>query len=84
MVFLSACAANDQPVPPVHQGYNLGAAQAYCLSRGHARGTFDYDSCYQNRPEVQSYERDARLEKLVIINENRSPRMPRGRSVPVE
>ena len=84
LIFLSACAATDQPSEVGSQRPSSRAAQAYCLTKGYQRDSFEYNVCYQNRPEVQDYERRVRLSSMAIINNNRSPRAYYGRSYPVE
>lgn len=83
--FLVSCAAGD-PIEavPVANG-NMNAAHMRCLSKGNARGTYDYDVCYRNSPEVQDWERRARMNNMDIINKNRSAKAYQyGRSYPVE
>lgn len=59
------------------------SADLYCLSKGNVRGTFDYDTCYNNRPEIQAQARYTRMQDLAIILNNRSP-VSGNRSFPVE
>ncbi|NBX65503.1 MAG: hypothetical protein EBQ96_00695 [Proteobacteria bacterium] len=84
ILFLSACAGNtgDTSKPAASSG--LGAAQAQCLSKGYVRGSFEFDTCYRNTPQVQAHERMGRLESLAIINKNKSEARRTGRSYPVE
>lgn len=81
---LSACAAQPQPDPPPPSAGKLASAEWRCLKQGFRKGSFEYDSCYRNSPEVEYYERTGRLAYLGIIRKNRSPRSVKGRSIPVE
>ncbi|HEY8964505.1 MAG TPA: hypothetical protein VIN59_08610 [Alphaproteobacteria bacterium] len=84
-LILAGCAATDQPSSRGNQAGDLNAANAVCLKRGLKPGTYNYSSCYQNRPEVQAYERNSRLSNNAIILKNRSVYSSyRGRSYPVE
>jgi|GEM_PF-2257968 len=83
-LILAGCAATDQPSAKSNQA-GLETAQAVCLKRGLRPGTYNYQSCYDNRPEVQAYERNSRLSNNGIILKNRSVYSSyRGRSYPVE
>ncbi len=82
LIALAGCTATDQPSAAPSQGYS-GSAITYCLNRGARPGSYDFDSCYRNRPEVQSYERGGRLKSMTIISRNRSPKMS-NHSYPVE
>lgn len=79
-LFLAACgsdAALKQPEPKTAQD-----AKAYCEARG-PMGSYEFDSCYRNRPAVQAAQRQARTQTLAIIYDNRSPAAG-GQSRPVE
>jgi len=84
LLLLSACSTGEPVESTTMSGTNLNTAQVRCLSKGNARGTYDYDVCYRNSPEVQSWERRGRMNNLNIINKNRSTRAYQGRSYPVE
>lgn len=83
LLLLSACGGTGHPVANA-SGRGTGTAQAYCLSKGYARDSYDYQNCYQNRPEVQAVERRGRLSNLAIIHTNRSQQVGGARSYPIE
>ncbi len=84
LIVLSACSTGEPVESTTMSGSNLNTAQVRCLSKGNVRGTYDYDVCYRNSPEVQSWERRGRMNNLNIINKNRSAKTYQGRSYPVE
>ena len=78
----AGCAAPGQPYEArVVYGQT---APAYCTAQGYRAGSYDYESCFRNRPEIQAYERKTRLDAMNIIVANRSPRAVPGLSLPVE
>jgi len=85
-LLLIACAAPGQPYAVAPAAGSVEAAQSYCMQTRNLRpGTYNYDTCYNNRPEVQAYERGNRLSNAAIILKNRSVYSSyRGRSYPVE
>lgn len=84
LLLLSAC-STAQPVNQIAPSAgNVNAAQVRCLAKGNIRGSYAYDTCYRNSPEVQAWERRGRMSNLNIINANRSPNTYAGRSYPVE
>lgn len=84
-VVLAGCTATDRPSAPGNQGADFNAANAACLKKGLRPGSYNFATCYKNRPEVQAYERNARLSNNGIILNNRSVYSSyRGRSYPVE
>ncbi|MBU6234822.1 MAG: hypothetical protein KGQ41_03170 [Alphaproteobacteria bacterium] len=83
LLLLAGCASAPSDVAYTRAS-GPANAQMYCLSKGYERGTFDYDTCYNNRPETQARERNGRLGTLAILRENKSPRSGKTRSLPVE
>jgi hypothetical protein len=83
LLFLASCGGNPGPDIASGQPGNLNDAQAYCLTKGYAYSSFDFNVCYNNRPQVQEAARNARLASMSIITQNRST-VSSDRSVPVE
>ncbi len=83
VLLLSACATTETPYQATSQVGNLKTAQAYCLSRGYVRGTYDYESCYNEQPAVEAHERTERLTSLRIIRTCKSPMRSLAHSLPV-
>lgn len=81
---LAACSAGSSEQPKTSAVNGLGQAQSHCLSKGYVRGTFEYDTCYRNTPQVQAQERNGRLQSLAIISKNQSQSGYGSRSYPVE
>lgn len=84
VLLLSACSTGEPVAQIAPSAGNMNAAQVRCLSKGNTRGTYNYDVCYRNSPEVQAHERRGRMNNLNIINKNRSTNTYSGRSYPVE
>lgn len=84
VLLLAACSSGGSYQPKPVTMNDLGQAQAHCLSKGYVRGTFEYDTCYRNTPQVQAQERNGRLQSLAIISKNQSQSGYGSRSYPVE
>lgn len=84
LLFLAGCSTGAPVNQIAPSSGNMNAAQVRCLSKGNVRGSYAYETCYRNSPEVQAYERRGRMNNLNIINANRSPNTWQGRSYPVE
>ncbi|MCB9986268.1 MAG: hypothetical protein H6865_01345 [Rhodospirillales bacterium] len=86
LALLSACAAQSPDTGGYGSGrYDMSAAEAACVKKGYRPGNYEYDSCFQNQPQVQAWERDGRMNGLNILKANRSSAGTRGgRSYPVE
>lgn len=81
---LAACATKDEPPAIIKQGGDLKSAHRACVNRGLNPGTYNFDTCYRHRPEVQAHERQGRMNGLGIIRNNRSTYAPHMRSYKVE
>jgi hypothetical protein len=82
-VLLAGC-STAQTAYTASNGGSPGA-QAYCMKKGFAPGTYNFSTCYENRPEVQMAERNDRLASMNIILQNRSTEVSSsGKSYPVE
>lgn len=82
---LAACATKDEPPATIKQGgVGLYNAHNTCVKRGLKPGSYNFDTCYRARPEVQAHERQGRLQHMGIIKNNRSAYAAKTRSYPVE
>lgn len=84
-LWLAACATNDEPPAVIKQGgTGIHVAHRACVNRGLTPGSYNFDTCYRGRPEVQAHERNGRMNGLGIIRNNRSAYAAQARSYPVE